>query len=157
MRMSESHPYHAAAVKKAIRVMRTLFVACFASGFISLCFAVFQHGLTDELIQAYARAEPEWLAFDNPFESPYLLLEMVLVAVGIVGYVGLWQLKRWGRALALWSTLAAYVLAPISGPSLFGAWELMFYDVSTLLLGAALASAYMSPAAEAFLPASMTR
>lgn len=111
-----------------------------------------EHGVSPELLDALAASTPDWLEANQAVENWVMAALVAVILAAAAGYIGLWRLKRWGRTLTLWATALGYLVSPMLGPMVFGPWELMFYEMSTLMLGAILAIAYMSPAAERFLP-----
>jgi urea transporter len=62
-------------------------------------------------------------------------------------------MKRWSRRLALWATVASFVVMPLFGPSVQSGWALMFADLSASLWAGALAMAYFSELRLHFNPA----
>ena len=103
------------------------------------------------LLQAAYDSEPHFLA-----ELPYwgLVSVLVILAVSAVvvlaALVGLYRFRRWGRALALWSTVGLLPLLAVTGPSLSTGLESMFREVATLLWGGMLALAWYGPVGAAF-------
>jgi len=72
---------------------------------------------------------------------------MTALAITVVGFAGLFLLKRWGRALSLGITVLCFPLYLLTGPTLSSPIEAMLTDASTLAWGACLALAYYSPVA----------
>jgi hypothetical protein len=108
--------------------------------------AVLFHGYSDELSAAYDN-EPE----------PWLLQSWIgwtviggFAVAWIVGLIGLFYIKPWARSLSLYSTLAGFLLFPLSGPSLYSGIELALADGASILWGAILAISYFSPVSERF-------
>ena len=99
-------------------------------------------GYSQSLADAYASEPLPWL-----FRNEYVLSGVGVVAVALViaGYVGLFLLKRWGRALSLAITVISFPLYLLTGPTLLSPIEAMLTDASTLVWGACLALAYYSP------------
>ncbi|GFE78082.1 hypothetical protein GCM10011487_00820 [Steroidobacter agaridevorans] len=93
----------------------------------------------NDAYEAYDPGEPQlWLALAMG------ILALVLVVGAIVGAVGLWLFKRWGRGLSFWLTASSIVTYPFLGPVLYSGWSLMLTEVGMMLWGAALAMAYFS-------------
>ena len=95
-------------------------------------------------------------AYDNEPES-WLLQSWIgwtviggFAATWIVGLIGLFYFKPWARSLSLYSTLAGFLIFPLSGPSLFSAIELGLADGASILWGAILAISYFSPIRDRF-------
>lgn len=111
-------------------------------------------GYSQALADAYASEPPPWL-----FEREGLMIGVggVALAATIAGYVGLFLLTRWGRALSLALTVLAFPLYLLTGPTLSSPLESMLTDASTLLWGACLALAYFSPVAARFKAGPATR
>ena len=99
-------------------------------------------GYSQALSDAYAAEPVPWL-----FEKEWVALAVGLaaLAVTIVGFVGLFLLKRWGRALSLYMTVLGLSLYLLSGPTLLSPIEAILSDASMLVWGACLAVAYFSP------------
>ena len=119
-----------------------IYVALTAASMI----AVFFHGYSDELSAAYDN-EPE----------PWLLQSWIgwtviggFAVAWIAGLIGLFYFKPWARSLSLYSTLAGFLLFPLSGPSLYSAIELALADGASILWGAILAISYFSSISERF-------
>lgn len=72
---------------------------------------------------------------------------MAALAITVVGFAGLFLLKRWGRTLSLGITLLCLPLYLLTGPTMSSPIEAMLTDASTLAWGACLALAYYSPVA----------
>ena len=95
-------------------------------------------------------------AYDNEPES-WLLQSWIgwtviggFAATWIAGLIGLFYFKPWARSLSLYSTLAGFLIFPLSGPSLFSAIELGLADGASILWGAILAISYFSAISERF-------
>ena len=103
------------------------------------------------LLQAAYDSEPNFLA-----ELPYwgLILVLVVLAVFAVvvlaSLVGLYRFRRWGRALALWSTVGLLPVLAVTGPTLSGGLESMFRDIATMLWGGLLALSWYGPVGATF-------
>jgi hypothetical protein len=104
-------------------------------------------GYSQALADAYASEPPPWL-FEH--EGRMFGVGGVALALMIAGYVGLFLLTRWGRALALALTVLAFPLYLLTGPTLSSPLESMLTDASNLVWGACLALAYFSPVATRF-------
>ena len=101
-------------------------------------------GYSQGLADAYASEPLPWLFRNEHVASG---VGVVAVALVIAGYVGLFLLKRWGRALSLGITVLGLPLYLLTGPTLLSPLEAMLTDASTLVWGACLALAYWSPIA----------
>lgn len=89
--------------------------------------------------------------------QPVLVGHVVLMALAIpllfawlAGIIGLFLTKRWARGLSLYLTLLGLLMYPVLGPSIASGWGSALKELAALLWGAILASAYLSPVAEAF-------
>ena len=78
------------------------------------------------------------------------VIVLPILAVVVAGYVGLYQLRRWGRTLALVTTLVGFLVYPLAGPSVAAWLESALLDVSNITWGALLALAYFGPLASQF-------
>ena len=101
-------------------------------------------GYSQGLADAYASEPLPWLFRNEHVASG---VGVVAVALVIAGYVGLFLLKRWGRALSLGITVLGLPLYLLTGPTLLSPLEAMLTDASTLVWGACLALAYYSSVA----------
>ncbi|HEY1034240.1 MAG TPA: hypothetical protein VGE09_04575 [Pseudoxanthomonas sp.] len=101
-------------------------------------------GYSPALAEAYANEPLPWL-FQNEYAA--IGVGIAALAIMIVGWVGLFMLKRWGRALSLGVTVLGFPLYLLAGPTLLSPLEAMLTDASTLVWGACLALAYYSPVA----------
>jgi hypothetical protein len=101
-------------------------------------------GYSQALADAYANEPLPWL-FQNEYAA--IGVGVVALAITIVGYVGLFLLKRWGRGLSLGITVLGLPLYLLTGPTLLSPLEAMLSDTSLMVWGACLALAYYSPAA----------
>lgn len=108
----------------------------------AIAMAFLPGGYSQALSDAYASEPVPWL-----FEKEWVALAVGLVAlaVTIAGFVGLFLLKRWGRALSLYVTVLCLPLYLLTGPTLASPIEAMVNDASMLVWGACLALAYFSP------------
>jgi len=79
-----------------------------------------------------------------------LLLFLPLAAAWIIGMVGLFLFKRWGRTLSLYSTVLGFGLYPFFGPTVSSGWSSALSEASFVLWGAVLAVAYVSPLRDRF-------
>ena len=101
-------------------------------------------GYSQALADAYANEPLPWL-FQNEYAA--IGVGVVALAITIVGYVGLFLLKRWGRGLSLGITVLGLPLYLLTGPTLLSPLEAMLSDTSLMVWGACLALAYYSPVA----------
>lgn len=80
-----------------------------------------------------------------------LALGIPILVVSVVVAVGLFLFWPWSRPLALIVTVASVVFTPVAGPIVESGWVGMFSELSSLLWGAVLASAYWSPIKDHFV------
>ena len=98
--------------------------------------------ISDSLNQAYENEEmPE---FSGNLYVAFGLL-VVLLAASIIGFVGLFFFKNWGRSISLVSTVAGLFIYPFMGAVLASGWASMFTEASILMWGFLLAASYYSP------------
>jgi len=98
-------------------------------------------GYSTELAAAYER-EPTPFLMQNLW---FLLgIIMPLGITGIVGLIGLYKFKSWGRTLSLYSTIIGLVIYPFCGPTLSSGLGSAFLEMSNLLWGAVLTLSYFS-------------
>jgi hypothetical protein len=123
---------------------RLFLVASLILSIASIATVFLPDGYSQGLADAYASEPLPWL-----FRNEYVASGVGVVAVALViaGYMGLFMLKRWGRALSLGITVLGFPLYLLAGPTLLSPLESMLTDASTLVWGACLALAYYSPVA----------
>lgn len=102
---------------------------------------------SEALQAAVDRESNSWL-WDHTSAS--ITVYAALVVAWLVGLVGLFRFKSWGRSLSLYSTVAGLLAYPLMGSSLSWGVESSLYESSTLLWGAILALAYFSPVSARF-------
>lgn len=86
--------------------------------------------VSDELAAAYAReALPPFVS------NPAIFLPLA---------AGLFFLRKWGRWLGLWTTIAMLAVIPFFGPSLSSGFGTAMMQLSAILWGAVLTLAYFS-------------
>ncbi|MFT3670424.1 MAG: hypothetical protein QM795_18050 [Pseudoxanthomonas sp.] len=123
---------------------RVFLIASAVLSFAAVATVFLPDGYSPALAEAYAN-EPLPALFEN--EGLAIGLGITALAIMIVGWVGLFMLKRWGRALSLGITVLGFPLYLLAGPTLLSPLEAMLTDASTLVWGACLALAYYSPVA----------
>ena len=101
-----------------------------------------------EALEAALEAEPTTWLWRNTAVS--IGLFAALAIAWVVGLIGLFRFKGWGRSVSLYSTLAALLAAPLAGSSLYWGLESGLYEASGMLWGAILALAYFSPVSARF-------
>ena len=123
---------------------RLFLIASLILSIASIATVFLPDGYSQGLADAYASEPLPWL-----FRNEYVASRVGVVAVALViaGYMGLFMLKRWGRALSLGITVLGFPLYLLAGPTLLSPLEAMLTDASTLVWGACLALAYYSPVA----------
>ena len=120
-----------------------LYVALTVASTIASAFP--QHSAT---LQAAAVAEPtSWLLEMAWFWAGVF---PALMGTWLVGLVGLFRFRSWGRTLSLWSTMAALLIYPFIGSSLYWGVETALSDACSLVWGGILALAYFSPVSARF-------
>jgi len=78
------------------------------------------------------------------------LAGVVLLILVAASYVGLYQFKRWGRRLAVLTTLLAIPFYFPSGPVVQSAISALLLESSMIVWGAIFAMAYFSPLSARF-------
>jgi hypothetical protein len=126
------------------RQLLILYVALVAAAFVS---AILPSTYSQELANAYASEPRTWLM--QGFWRPLAVL-VPLLAAWLVGLVGLFRFSRWGRAFALYFTIAGLFVYPFMGPALSAALDSTLVEAHTILWGAVLALAYYSPVSVRF-------
>ena len=86
--------------------------------------------------------EREWAQF----EFALILVGLGFVVVTLVGSVGLFMLRIWGRNLFVVSTIALTVLAPFTGSTVEHGIESAFSDIESLCDGFILAIVFFTDA-----------
>ena len=123
---------------------RLFLIASATLSIAAITTAFLPDGYSQALADGYASERPSWL-----FEKEGVATGggMAALAITVVGFAGLFLLKRWGRALSLGITVLCFPLYLLTGPTLSSPIEAMLTDASTLAWGACLALAYYSPVA----------
>lgn len=129
------------------RRFRIILIVYFASVLTAMFAGLVPGGYSTGLSAAY-EVEPYWLAE----ASLVVVIPIMLLIIGalVVGAVGLYLFKSWGRSLSFWLTLTAMPVTIVAGPTLTSGLESALWEISTLLWGALLALAYYSPVADSF-------
>lgn len=108
--------------------------------------AVFPALVPDVLSDAHSKLGDAEMA---SYELHHWLLlgvaSALLIGLVIASYVGLFLFKRWGRRVAVLSTLLAIPFYVPFGPQLQSGWATLLLETSMMLWGAILAMAYFSP------------
>ena len=103
---------------------------------------------------AHAQLEAESLAWMDALTQWQLVAfiagAVALLALDVIGSIGMFFYRRWGRTLSVATTLVLYLSVPFSGVALVGPVDGLLLDLATLTWGGALALAYWSSAAERF-------
>lgn len=136
--------YVSAMSQKRFRRLILFYVALVVASTLA---AFLPDGYSQTLSDAWDN-EPMPLILQNLWLAFGLVAPFALAA--IVGMVGLFMFKRWGRSLSLYSTLAGLVLFPLFGPSLSSGFESALFEASTMLWGAILALSYHSAISASF-------
>ena len=109
---------------------------------VALAFAPVSYSAA--LHQAY-EAEPTGLLG----ASASLFVDFALFAGWVLGLIGMYRFRRWGRGLSAVVTVAMLAYYAISGPFLAGGIELAVTIAAEIAWGAVLAIAYCVPAIKA--------
>ena len=131
--------------ESSFRYLLTAYVVmvpcCVAASFFSV------DSFSAELAAAYANEPEAWL-----YQYTWIFISFMaaVILATVAGVVGLFLFKGWGRSLSLYSTIAAFLLYPLLGPTLYSPLEETLYEISSLLWGAILAMAYWSPFSHRF-------
>lgn len=104
---------------------------------------------SDGLAAAYA-AEPEAWLLAGSWAANGVMGALMLAC--LVGLVGLFRFKAWGRTVSLYATPAALVVEACAGATLSSGVENALLGAASMLWGAVLALAYFSPVRSRFGP-----
>lgn len=138
---------------------RLLLVLSMLSIFASMAFASVQPDYFPPEIQvAIDQALLEkWLDLSKPEYLALLGVIGALVVAYLVGAVGMYFFRPWGRSLSLWATITLSLVSAImlllgfsETPYLRSGWEGWLTALSDMLWGATLAMAYWSPVSARF-------
>ena len=121
---------------------RVLLVAYVASAAANMGIVLTEFGYSPYLAAAYA-SQPEAPLVLSPVAL--VLLAVPLLGGSLVGLVGLFLFKAWGRSLSFWTTAGLLLFVPFLGPFQTTPLEDFFADIASLLWGAALALSYFTP------------
>ena len=126
---------------------RQLLILYFAIFLAAIALAFFPGGYSSGLAEAYAEEPDTWLMQGTWL--PLIVLSVLFVP-WLVALVGLFRFKRWGRSLALYSTILSLLIYPFVGADLSSGLESALYETHATLWGAILAIAYFSPISARF-------
>jgi uncharacterized membrane protein len=101
-----------------------------------------------EALETALGEEPETWLWRNTWAS--VGLYSALVMAWVIGLVGLFRFRRWGRSLSLYTTAAGIIIAPLAGASLSSGLESGLYEASAIIWGGILALSYFSPVSDRF-------
>lgn len=101
-----------------------------------------------EQLQAYLSAQngAAWSSADSFTALVFVPLAGLLGA----GWIGLWKMKRWARAVYTTAWGLGLLTLPLLGPSVAHGLEYALGDVATLVAGMILSLIWFSPLAERF-------
>jgi len=101
-----------------------------------------------EALETALEKEPVTWLWRNTWAAVGLYSSLVIA--WLIGLVGLFRFRRWGRSLSLYSTVAGLIAAPLAGPSLSSGLESGLYEASAYAWGGILALSYFSPVSARF-------
>jgi hypothetical protein len=100
------------------------------------------------LAAAY-ESEPPPALLGNP--ALFGAIATALVALYVVGLVGLFFFQRWARGVSVYGTVVGLALFPFLGPSLASGAATSMSEAASVLWGVILACAYFSPVSARFV------
>ena len=77
-------------------------------------------------------------------------LAVVLAIAMVIGYLGLFLFKRWGRLTVVIISIIAFLFMPFIGISITPATELLLDDISNIMFGSVIAMSYLPPLSDKF-------
>ena len=101
-----------------------------------------------EALESALEAEPTTWLWSNIGVS--IGLFSVLALAWLVGLVGLFRFKSWGRSISLYATVAGLLATVLAGSSLYWGLESGLYEATAILWGAILALSYFSSVSARF-------
>ena len=104
--------------------------------------------LLPETLQSYWKETWDLEAEVSASEMILGLLAILCFPVLIIGYVGLFLLKSWGRTVFIFAAIFFWLLTPLMGPFVLTSITYMFYDLASAAMGAIIAMAYLPPIAD---------
>ncbi len=126
------------------RKLLWLYVALLLVAIVSTFFPIY----SEELAVAYSN-EPETWLMRHSWISGGLLGS--LLAVWLIGLIGLFRFKAWARSLSLYATVAAFFACLLMGPVVFSGLESALFDAVNILWGGILALSYFSAVSHRFV------
>jgi hypothetical protein len=133
-----------------VRVLRLLIAA--EIGFIVLATGagVWSSDILPEQLQAYLSAESShaWSSAD----SLKALIFVPILGLFVAGWIGLWTMKTWSRAVYTMGWGFGLLSLPLLGPSVTHRLEHTLGEIATLAAGMLLSLIWFSPLAERFRP-----
>ncbi len=101
-----------------------------------------------EALEAALEMERETWLWHNTWAA-FGLYSSLLIA-WVIGLVGLFRFRRWGRSLSLYSTVAGLIATPLLGAFLSSGLESSLYEASAITWGGILSLSYFSPVSARF-------
>jgi hypothetical protein len=126
----------------SIALFRLFVVLSFVLPLVAIAMDAMFPGLVPRALTEAAAADagPAWI------ESWWSVsITVLLVAAALAGSIGMLFFKRWARSLSFWSTAFLLVYLPFIGSIVESGLAASLYEASSMLWGAALATAYFSP------------
>ncbi|MDA1143275.1 MAG: hypothetical protein O3B01_32355 [Planctomycetota bacterium] len=123
--------------------LRTLIVAGFGLGIISVVVSLLTESSLPEPLRAFLDAESE--AEVTAREMILLAAAIPLIILVLVSTIGLFFFWRPARILNLISIVAGLILTPFFGPYVDAGWGMTFVEAATIISGVVLALVYFSP------------
>ncbi len=105
--------------------------------------------LMSEAISNAIESEPTPSGIDR-YPIVFVALALPVVIATLAGLIGLFFFKRWGRAMALYSTLFSFLLVAFTGTMCSSALSYSLSEAGSTLWGTVLALAYFSSIKERF-------
>lgn len=127
---------------------RLLVILSIVLGFASMGVDLLTDLVSPELTNTIEKESMLGVMETHPFILLAILLPWIIAA--LVGVIGIFLFKRWGRTLSLYSTAIGFLIVPFLGSVASSGLSYALDQASFTLWGAVLAVAYFSPISELF-------
>ena len=114
-------------------------------------------GVASEYATASMLPEPVQDIIKSDMEGEITQSDIIMLGIGapalillLIGYIGLFRLKTWGRNCFIFASIMIYLITPLLGDFLMTSITFMLYDLASVTYGAVIAMAYLPPVCHRF-------
>ena len=134
--------------RKTFRLLLALYILSLLGSGIAAAFSTLS--FSPALAQAYANEPSPWM--DANHLRATIAMAAIMLAALLACLAGLFLFKPWSRLLTLPLTIAFAITTLLMGPTLWSPAEQLFAEISAMLWGAIVVTAYFGPIREHFSP-----